>query len=85
MSENKLLQENSSRCNKILLLQQQLKETTENLQQSWKKLDAFGEQYEDIFQQQNKITVGLFVSSFSLEGSLNMMMNRVVLFTAVLF
>ncbi|XP_074637072.1 uncharacterized protein LOC141895197 isoform X2 [Acropora palmata] len=55
MSENKLLQENSSRCNKILLLQQQLKETTENLQQSWKKLDSLGEQYEDTFQQQNKI------------------------------
>ena len=75
MSENKLLQENSSRCNKILLLQQQLKETTENLQQSWKKLDSLGEQYEDTFQQQNKIMVGLFASPSSIAGSLRVM-NR---------
>lgn len=75
MSENKLLQENSSRCNKILLLQQQLKETTENLQQSWKKLDSLGEQYEDTFQQQNKIMVGLFASPSSIAGSLRVI-NR---------
>lgn len=75
MSENKLLQENSSRCNKILLLQQQLMETTENLQQSWKKLDSLGEQYEDTFQQQNKIMVGLFASPSSIAGSLRLM-NR---------
>lgn len=56
ISERKLRQENSSKFNQIASLQQQLKESRENLQHAWQKLDSLGEQFENTFEQQNKIS-----------------------------